>query len=132
MQWSADPTEHAHIQEIKIPARAGNNQDYYSQIARHLDHSEKCLRFDIATHLERNTKGASEPGEDDDTAFDQDDEHKLHLEDDSLFDHLGLTPFSRINYFEVADAISRAPPNFLYYYLRLSPFAETLSAIEHR
>ncbi|KAF8833917.1 hypothetical protein BDN67DRAFT_873321, partial [Paxillus ammoniavirescens] len=46
MQWSADPTEHAHVQEIKAPAQAGNNQNYYNQIARHLDRLEKCFRFD--------------------------------------------------------------------------------------
>lgn len=51
MQWSADVTEHAHVTEIKQPARSGNNQDYYTQIARHLDRSEKCFRFDIAVHL---------------------------------------------------------------------------------
>ena len=51
MQWSADITEHAHVQEIKVPAHAGNNQNYYSQIAWHLDRSEKCFRFDLATHL---------------------------------------------------------------------------------
>ena len=32
MQWSVDPTEHAHMQEIKIP----DNQDYDSQIACYL------------------------------------------------------------------------------------------------
>ena len=37
MQWSADVTEHAHISEIKIPARSGNNQNYYSQIMCHLN-----------------------------------------------------------------------------------------------
>ncbi|KAF8838469.1 hypothetical protein BDN67DRAFT_907281, partial [Paxillus ammoniavirescens] len=36
MQWTADVMEHAHVQEIKVPARSGNNQNYYSQIARHL------------------------------------------------------------------------------------------------
>ncbi|KAF9233080.1 hypothetical protein BU15DRAFT_80483 [Melanogaster broomeanus] len=30
MQWSLDPTEHAHVTEIKDPAHAGNNQDYYA------------------------------------------------------------------------------------------------------
>ncbi|KAI6022354.1 hypothetical protein BKA83DRAFT_4054700, partial [Pisolithus microcarpus] len=42
IQWSADPTEHAHVQEIKVLAQAGNNWDYYSQITDHLDHVEKC------------------------------------------------------------------------------------------
>ncbi|KIM50197.1 hypothetical protein SCLCIDRAFT_34549 [Scleroderma citrinum Foug A] len=37
MQWTADVTEHAHVTEIKNPVCSGNNQDYYSQIARHLD-----------------------------------------------------------------------------------------------
>jgi len=51
MQWSADVTEHAHVTEIKQPARSGNNQDYYTQIARHLDRSDKCFRFDLATRI---------------------------------------------------------------------------------
>jgi hypothetical protein len=33
MQWSADATEHTHVQEIKNPVRMGNNQNYYNQIA---------------------------------------------------------------------------------------------------
>ena len=53
MQWSADITEHAHVEEIKLPARAGNNQNYYSQIMRHLDRLEKCFRFDLATYIDR-------------------------------------------------------------------------------
>ena len=49
MQWTADVTEHAHVTKIKQPARSRNNQDYYAQIARHLDCSDKCFRFDLAT-----------------------------------------------------------------------------------
>lgn len=113
MQWSADPTEHAHVQEIKIPARAGNNQNYYSQIARHLDRSEKCLRFDIATYLERSSRGEGlgeddRDSEDDDGTFDRDKEHEPDAEDVSLSDHLGLTTSaSQINYFDISEAISR-------------------------
>ena len=51
MQWSADVTEHAHVTEIKNPACAGNNQNYYAQIAHHLDCSDKCFRFDLATGI---------------------------------------------------------------------------------
>lgn len=105
VQWSADPTEHAHVQEIKVPARAGNNQDYYSQIARHLDRAEKCLLFDIATYLERNTAEGSV--EDGDNVFNQDDEHEPDPEDSSLHDHLGIRTFARTNYFQIADALSR-------------------------
>ena len=51
MQWSADVTEHAHVMEIKNPAHAGNNQNYYAQIACHLDRSDRCFRFDLATGI---------------------------------------------------------------------------------
>jgi hypothetical protein len=49
IQWSADLTEHAHITEIKQPARSTNNQQYDSQICRFLDRREKCRYFDLAT-----------------------------------------------------------------------------------
>ncbi|KAG2059582.1 hypothetical protein BDR06DRAFT_1003180 [Suillus hirtellus] len=50
-QWSADATEHAHITEIKDPARLTNNNNYNSQICQYLDHADKCNRFDLATSL---------------------------------------------------------------------------------
>jgi len=59
IQWMADVTEHAHVTEIKQPTRSGNNQDYYSQIAQHLDRREKCSRFDLATHLVSIEEGGS-------------------------------------------------------------------------
>ncbi|KAG1883387.1 hypothetical protein F4604DRAFT_1920588 [Suillus subluteus] len=49
MQWSADAMEHAHITEIKDPARSSNNNNYDSQICRHLDRADKCRHFDLAT-----------------------------------------------------------------------------------
>lgn len=51
IQWSADTTEHAHITEIKVPGRSGNNQDYNPQICRWLDRSEKHRNFSLALHL---------------------------------------------------------------------------------
>ena len=51
MQWNADHMEHAHITKVKIPARAGNNQQYEPQIARHLNQADKCCRFDLATSV---------------------------------------------------------------------------------
>ncbi|KAG2046507.1 hypothetical protein BDR06DRAFT_1014664 [Suillus hirtellus] len=51
IQWSADATEHAHISEIKDPARHTNNNNYDLQICRHLDRLEKLRRFEIATTL---------------------------------------------------------------------------------
>ncbi|RDB31099.1 hypothetical protein Hypma_000008 [Hypsizygus marmoreus] len=49
IQWSADAMEHAHITEIKEPTQCTNNQNYESQICRHLDRADKCCRFDLAT-----------------------------------------------------------------------------------
>ncbi|KAI5987306.1 hypothetical protein EDD15DRAFT_2389609 [Pisolithus albus] len=48
-QWSADVTEHAHIDVIKDPARSGNNQNFDGQICRYLDRQEKCQLFMQAT-----------------------------------------------------------------------------------
>ncbi|KAG2110896.1 uncharacterized protein F5147DRAFT_772164 [Suillus discolor] len=50
-QWSADPTKHAHIAIVKVPARAGNNHDYDAQVCRHLDCRDKVDRFDLALHI---------------------------------------------------------------------------------
>ncbi|KAI5981814.1 hypothetical protein EDD15DRAFT_2379006 [Pisolithus albus] len=106
MQWTADVTEHAHVTEIKQPARAGNNQDYYAQIARHLDRSEKCFRFDLATRLASAEQGES--GEDDE---DQEDEHEPDFE--ALHVTHYYTPSrTSVNYFESAEALaSGAVPN---------------------
>jgi hypothetical protein len=51
IQWSADRTEHAHITEIKVPGRSGNNQDHNPQICRWLDRSEKHQNFSLALRL---------------------------------------------------------------------------------
>jgi hypothetical protein len=51
IQWSADRTEHAHITEIKVPGRSGNNQDHNPQICRWLDRSEKRQNFSLALQL---------------------------------------------------------------------------------
>ena len=51
IQYSADVTEHAHITEIKNPARAGNNQRYEAQICHDLDRMNKLHRFELATTI---------------------------------------------------------------------------------
>ena len=104
MQWSADITEHAHIQEIKIPARAGNNQNYYSQIARYLDRSEKCFWFDLATHLHSLASILNHNEGDED--FERDDEHEPDSEDLSFTSHI-TTLRPAIDYFTIADALQR-------------------------
>ncbi|KAI6121304.1 hypothetical protein F5141DRAFT_999730 [Pisolithus sp. B1] len=42
LQWSADMTEHAHIEVIKDPTSSTNNHNYDSQICQCLDHYKKC------------------------------------------------------------------------------------------
>ena len=51
IQWSADITEHAHIDQIKDPAHTSNNNNYDPQICRHLDCLKKCRNFDLALSL---------------------------------------------------------------------------------
>ncbi|KAG6914952.1 hypothetical protein DXG01_014271 [Tephrocybe rancida] len=62
IQWSADPTEHAHITEIKKPARATNNQNYEPQICRNLDCLDKCMRFDLMTAMKEVGLAFVDPG----------------------------------------------------------------------
>ena len=52
IQWSADPTEHAHIDAIKIPSENTNNGQYGPQICQYLDHDEKHWLFDLATAIQ--------------------------------------------------------------------------------
>ena len=51
IQWSADPTERAHIDAIKVPSENTNNGQYGPQICRHLDREEKMRLFDLATAI---------------------------------------------------------------------------------
>lgn len=51
VQWSADTTEHAHIEVVKQPTSMTNNQGYDSQICYYLNHREKCWLFQIETGL---------------------------------------------------------------------------------
>ncbi|KAG1726239.1 hypothetical protein EDB19DRAFT_1833533 [Suillus lakei] len=51
MQWSADPTEHAHIRVMKEPSRAGNNHDYNAQVCRHLNCRDEVEHFDLTLQM---------------------------------------------------------------------------------
>ena len=100
MQWTADVTEHAHVTEIKQPARSGNNQNYHTQIVRHLDRSERCLRFDITTHFASVEEDGSE--EDDEA---HEDEHEPDPETSNMKCY-HLPSRTHVNYFEVSKAIT--------------------------
>ena len=51
IQWSADSTERAHIDVIKVPSENTNNGQYGPQICRHLDRDERRRLFDLATAI---------------------------------------------------------------------------------
>ncbi|KAI5982647.1 hypothetical protein EDD15DRAFT_2180299 [Pisolithus albus] len=89
MQWSANITEHAHVDEIKVPAWAGNNQSYESQIVCHLDQLDKCFCFDLATHIwqQMNEGGNGE----DSSESDKDEEHEVDMEKTHLLGYSTLT-----------------------------------------
>jgi hypothetical protein len=79
IQWSADVTEHAHIEVVKEPSRAGNNQNYEEQICRTLDRADKARRFEIATstreaEMEVASRNRSAEGSDDDDDEDEDED----------------------------------------------------------
>lgn len=121
IQWSADRTENAHISEVKVPARASNNQNYEAQICRHLDHSEKHCIFDLAMAM-RNADvnfsarfACAADGDDNDNdntgRDDEDDEDALITTTSALLD--AVDPVSQlfgvnrkfINYFAWADLL---------------------------
>jgi len=51
INWTADHTEHTHIDVVKEPVDSGNNQNYEEQICHHLNQSDKCCCFDLATAI---------------------------------------------------------------------------------
>jgi hypothetical protein len=109
MQWSADITEHAHVTEVKNPVHAENNQNYYSQIARHLDRVDKCFRFDLAIRI----ASALSPdhhfdGDDDGDDNDNEQEHDPDEETRNL--SVYSTPTRKIiDYFHIAHALASDP-----------------------
>ncbi|KAI6097815.1 hypothetical protein F5141DRAFT_1011188, partial [Pisolithus sp. B1] len=102
IQWSANATEHAHIQEVKVPAWLSNNQNYYNQITCYLDHSDKCFHFNVTTYFETCCEG--NPSEDDDNL---EEEHDIELDFNncSLCNHMNL-PCLPLNYFVIANALA--------------------------
>lgn len=111
MQWSADATEHAHVQEIKIPARMSNNQNYYEQIARYLDRSDRCFRFDVATYFQ----ARREKDDDDDVDLEQEDNPDFGIDSDVLssLKHMSVS-HQIVDYFAIANALaSGSIPNAL-------------------
>ncbi|KAG2126069.1 hypothetical protein DEU56DRAFT_743197 [Suillus clintonianus] len=99
-QWSADITEHAHITEIKDPARSSNNNNYDTQICRYLDRAEKCRRFELATGLLDHEQRVEEEGLDLDA-------EEIDVDIDTQDNPIDPTRHPRqiTNYFAIAKAL---------------------------
>jgi hypothetical protein len=101
IQWSADATEHAHVSEIKDPARHTNNNDYDPQICRYLDRQEKLRRFAIATTLRSyNPVDVAEKNEGEEDNIDHD-EWELSDPRTALLEEMNQTRITT-NYFSKA------------------------------
>ncbi|KAG2124666.1 hypothetical protein DEU56DRAFT_873241 [Suillus clintonianus] len=110
LQWTADTTEHAHITEIKDPARSSNNNNYDPQICRHLDRADKCRRFDLAMSLLDNMPDSKQQGSDDDDDADDDADFKADHDHDIPADLLATIKYPGYshpitNYFEIAKVL---------------------------
>ena len=121
MQWSAEATERCHITEIKDPSHSTNNQNYESQICRHLDRNEKCRRFDLATAIceaqfDINSRGDGhhDPSFEDNDLFEDEEGQPPAIQFDTTSDLLTsiqlTAPASRslqrhTNYFKLANAL---------------------------
>ncbi|KAH7918086.1 hypothetical protein BV22DRAFT_1108450 [Leucogyrophana mollusca] len=117
VQWSADITEHAHITEIKDPARASNNNNYDPQIVRYLDREEKRRRFDLATSLKETLctrEGPPADRVDDNEDGVNDDEDEADEEQEVSVDVSHGGPRSVTNYFIRANRLlqttHKSPP----------------------
>ncbi|KAF8121509.1 hypothetical protein EV363DRAFT_1457483 [Boletus edulis] len=118
LQWTADTTEHAHIEVIKNPAAMTNNVNYNAQICRTLDRDKKCRLFNIAISLSQQYKDMENGGDADqeldaDADADADDEIDDRMDDnDNLAGELWSESPHRqtTNLFTVAQRLLEAAP----------------------
>ncbi|KAF8970295.1 hypothetical protein BDZ97DRAFT_1914618 [Flammula alnicola] len=126
IQWSADRTENAHITELKVPARSGNNQNYEPQICRYLDRADKCRVFNLATavrdagfdfrarfgnHVDDDDDAASTTSNDSEGLGETQEFTKTSTILENLDPVFPLTGTTRnaVNYFVRADSVSKHP-----------------------
>ena len=82
---------------------AGNNQNYYAQIARYLDRSDRCFRFNLATGIASSPDSRSDINDDPADEDHEPDDEKSH----TLLYH---SPTRKImNYFQIAHALANGP-----------------------
>ena len=122
LQWSADGTERAHIEVIKDPSAFINNQNYESQICRHLDRAEKCRQFNLSTAVRdagidfgaRFSTTPSDEDDDDDSASVASDESTIETTADLLKKINSVSAKSlrsKADYFTQASDLKNGPPS---------------------
>ena len=108
IQWSADATERAHIDVVKVPSENTNNGQYGPHICRYLDRDEKGRLFDLATaiHEAGGDLGSILYGSADDDDEELDDELNVGwiAELDTITTPCGPSR-KQVDLFEVADAL---------------------------
>ncbi|KAI6007993.1 hypothetical protein EDC04DRAFT_2611131 [Pisolithus marmoratus] len=117
VQWSADMTEHAHIEVIKEPASMMNNHNYDAQICHYLDHVKRCWLFETATCLDAtlnntNSHGLLDSAVEDDTA--RDDETNAEDGEENSMAILSdiWSPRCHVpNFFTITEQLRMAPPS---------------------
>lgn len=98
--------EHAHVTEVKNPVCASNNQNYYSQIACHLDRLDNCFWFDLAMYIASSQGPGSEHNED------NEDNNEAHEpgEEARHLSHYHSPTCKVMDYFQPAQSLIIAPP----------------------
>ena len=108
LQWSADTTEHAHIEVVKDPASTTNNRNYDAQICRCLDRLEKCRLFNTAVTL----RAPAQPDANgEEREADANDHQEDAVEDRrEMLDDIWAPSRRTTNFFDVATRLSSSPP----------------------
>ncbi|KAF8425060.1 hypothetical protein L210DRAFT_3509335 [Boletus edulis BED1] len=142
LQWTADTTEHAHIEVVKNPTAMTNNMNYNAQICCTLDCDKKCQLFNIAISLSQQYKHMENGGDaDQELDVDADDEINNGMDNDNnLAGELwSESPHHQTtNLFTVAQRLLEASPGTIPRPLRLSistaspQSAMSLSMMLHR
>ncbi|KAF8425368.1 hypothetical protein L210DRAFT_3421346 [Boletus edulis BED1] len=132
LQWTADTTEHAHIEVIKDPASMTNNMNYDAQICRTLDRDEKCRLFNTTISLiQQPESGRTEDGGDPDLEDEidggmNDDDANFELAEELWSPHRKAT-----NLFAVAQQLLEAPPGSIPSPLRVFVAGSTAFHLNH-
>ena len=116
INFTADHTEHAHIEVVKVPAKSGNNQKYEEQICRHLDRSDKCRQFDLATAIQdAQIEFTTSPLPHLDNELDTDDEVNVFPEDINVSNQMGPSASTLLDSIHTVSNIGwtrRIPTNY--------------------